>query len=133
MRSFVIIGGLLALFMSPLGLGINPVSSREARDDDCSGPVYKWSEVTRRARIIDMPSPEFTEEARAKNVRGRVVVTAVLCRTGRVTNIEVVESLPHGLTESTVEATRRIKFEPAEKDGQTVSQRIKREYNFNTY
>ena len=127
------IGCLLALLSAPPGFDTGRVSGRETKNDDCSGPVYKVSEVTRGAKIIHMPEPGFTEEARAHNVQGRVVVTAVLCRTGKVTNIEVVESLPHGLTEKTVEATRRIEFEPEEQEGQPASQRIKRVCNFKIY
>ena len=80
-----------------------------------------------------MPEPAYTEEARANRAQGRVVLTAVLCSTGKVTEIEVVEYLPHGLTENAIEATRRISFEPAEKDGQPASQRITRVMNFRMY
>ena len=104
--------------------------SQDAAGEKCEGPVYEWKEVSRRAVLTSKPEPGFTDEARQNNVSGTVRLSAVLCRTGRVTDIEVVEGLPHGLTELTVEAARRIKFTPAEKDGQAASQRIKVEYGF---
>lgn len=99
-------------------------------DESCGGPVYAHGEVTRRARITRKPDPGFTEEARANNVHGVARLTAVLCRTGRVTDIKVWQGLPHGMTEQVVGAARRMKFEPAVKDGRKVSQMVTLEYNF---
>jgi TonB family protein len=90
-------------------------------------------EVTRRAKITHIREPGFTEEARAHGVEGTVVLTAVLCRTGKVTDIKIVEGLPDGLTEKAVESTRGIKFEPAEKGGEVVSQFLRRELHFTIY
>jgi hypothetical protein len=50
-----------------------------------------------------------------------------------VTDIKVIQGLPHGLTESSIEAVRRMTFEPAEKDGQAVSVRISTEYRFDLF
>lgn len=96
----------------------------------CGGQVFKAGEVARKARIKSKPEPGFTDEARAHGVGGTVRLTAVLCRTGRVTDIRVVQGLPHGMTGRAVEAARRMKFEPARKDGRKVSQSITLEYNF---
>jgi len=48
-------------------------------------------------------------------------MSAVLCSTGRVTDIQVLEGLPFGVTERAVEAARQTRFSPAEKGGQPVS------------
>jgi hypothetical protein len=50
-----------------------------------------------------------------------------------VTDIKIVEGLPDGLTEKAVESTRGIKFEPAEKGGEVVSQFLRRELHFTIY
>ena len=107
--------------------------AQKDQDEVCGDPVYGPREVTQRAKIIAVREPQYTEEARAKGVRGTVVLTAVFCRTGKVTNIEVIKSLPYGLTERAVESTRGIKFKPAEKDGALVSQRFRRECSFYLY
>jgi len=106
---------------------------RKQEEETCSGPIYRVKEVTRRAKITYIRDPGFTEEARAHGVEGTVVLTAVLCRTGKVTDITVVEGLPDGLTEAAVESTRGIKFEPAEKGGEAVSQFLRRELHFSIY
>jgi len=45
-----------------------------------------------------------------------------------VTDIETVHKLPYGITEKAIDAAKRARFIPAEKDGQTVSQRATFEY-----
>jgi TonB family protein len=95
--------------------------------------VFKPSEVTRRAQIIDRPTPEYTEEARKNQLTGTVVLRFVLNANGTVTNIVAVNRLPDGLTEKAIEAARRIQFTPAEKDGRRVSQYATINYNFNIY
>jgi TonB family protein len=94
---------------------------REVSVESCAGPVYKHGEVSRQAAFNSRPSPSLTDEAIANGVRGQVVLSAVLCRTGRVTDIQVIEGLPFGVTERAVEAVRRATFSPAEKDGRPVS------------
>jgi TonB family protein len=98
--------------------------------EECPGPIYRSGEVTVRAKITHMDEPQYTEEARKNGVQGRVVLRAVLCATGKVTNIEVLKSLPYGLTEKAIKTMPMIKFRPAEKDGKEVSQYIMREFNF---
>jgi TonB family protein len=101
------------------------------RDETCNGPVFTSEELSRRAKITSRPIPVMTKEALAHDVHGRVVLEAILCRTGRVTDLQVLESLPYGMTEKALEAVRLTKFVPAEKDWHTVSQRIRFEFHFN--
>src|SRR3982751_6414238 len=103
-------------------------SNNVAGNEKCAGDVYQPAEVFSKAKITSRPAPSFTEEARAHNMQGRVVLTAIMCRSGKITDIQVVESLPFGMTERAVQAARKIKFTPAEKDGQQVSQTLQIEY-----
>ena len=104
--------------------------SNQPSDEKCDGPVYEPKDVSQRARIRDKPLPKYTEAARKHNVNGSVALTAILCRSGQVTDIKVVKGLPHGLTESAIDAAKSIKFEPAQKDGEAVSQTIQLEFGF---
>ena len=114
--------------------------STQGRDDRlnpdeheaCAGPVYERKEVSRPAKFT-LPEVGMTNEARAKGKAVRVGLTAVLCRTGRVTDIRVVKGAPDGMMEKVVEALRRMKFTPAEKDGAEVSQRLRVEFEFLVY
>ena len=105
-------------------------SSIVVNDEKCVGRIYEPKEITQRPKFGSRTAPNLTAEALAHGVRGRVVLSAVLCRTGKVTNMQVIESLPFGMTEKAIEAARQIKFEPAEKNGRRVSEVIRLEYNF---
>lgn len=119
---------LLTLFLCAAATAQQPQCKAPA--ETCEGPVYKGREVSHRATFFSRPHPDLTDEARANHVRGRIMLSAVLCRTGQVTDIQVIEGLPFGMTKQAIEATRRAKFTPAEKDGQTVSQVTRFEYRF---
>ncbi|MDT7540473.1 MAG: periplasmic protein TonB [Acidobacteriota bacterium] len=86
--------------------------------------------VTRRAVIIAKPEPLYTDEARRHGTTGEVRLRLLLSASGEVTKIEPLTNLPDGLTESAVEAARRIEFIPAEKDGRPVSQLATIDYRF---
>jgi TonB family protein len=94
---------------------------------------FSQKEVTRKALITFKPEPGFTEEARKNNVTGVVRLRAILSASGSVSNVSVIKGLPDGLTEKAISAAKQIRFNPAEKDGRTVSQYIVLEYNFNIY
>jgi len=95
--------------------------------------VLTGTQVTTRARVISKPEPQYTEEARRTDVTGTVILRVVFSRTGQVTNIHAIQSLPAGLTERAIVAARQIRFVPATRDGQTVSMYMQLEYNFNLY
>lgn len=90
-------------------------------------------EVDRKARLVMKPEPSYTEKARREQVTGTVVMKAVFSASGSVVNIEVLSHLPHGLTENAIEACRKIKFNPAVKNGRRVATKVQLEYNFNLF
>jgi TonB family protein len=127
---------LLCATLAPAQVGPARVEDRgggqaaPASQQGCDGPVYRMSEVDVKPRIRSKPNPGYTEEARRNGVSGRVVVAAVLCGTGEVGGVEVVEGLPHGLSEEAVKAARRIRFEPARKGDERVAIRVRVLYDF---
>ena len=91
-------------------------------------------EVTKRAVIKSKPNPGYPPGARSYGVQGAVKLRIILGSEGKVRDkIEVLEGLPHGVTEEAIKAARRIKFEPAQKDGRPVSQYVTVIYHFNLY
>jgi protein TonB len=66
-------------------------------------------------------------------VEGTVVLRAIFAADGKVKNILVLSPLPNALTERAIDAARKVKFEPATKDGRPVSMVVQLEYNFNLY
>lgn len=105
----------------------------KSTDEPADTRVFSVKEVDQKARVLEKPVPLYTEEARKNLVSGTVVLKAVLSSSGQVTNIQVIRSLPNGLTERAIEAAKKLKFVPAVKDGHPVSQHIELQYNFNPY
>ena len=95
--------------------------------------VFPPKDVTQKARITFNQQPQYTEEARKEQTQGIVRVSMVLNASGQVQNVRVISGLPNGLTEKALEAARRIKFIPAQKDGRNVSQYATVEYSFRIY
>jgi TonB family protein len=92
--------------------------------------IYKPSDVTKSVEIISKPNAEYTSVARDNNVTGSVFLWVVFRSSGTVTNIRIKSGLPFGLSEKAIAAARKIKFKPAEKDGQPVSVLMTVEYEF---
>ena len=99
---------------------------------DYSRP-FRQSDVTKKAVITHRPEPGFTNQARKFWVTGVVRLLAVLHSSGETQILAVAKRLPHGLTQKAVDAAKRIRFKPAQKDGRDVSQYVVLEYNFNIY
>lgn len=95
--------------------------------------VFIASEVPTKARILKKPEPSYTESARNAQIEGTVVLRAILAADGQIKNVLVLSRLPNGLTERAIEAARKIKFQPAAKDGRPVSVFVQIEYYFNLY
>ena len=99
--------------------------------DKCPGKIYSVKEVDRRARIIDFKSLTIPSEATAHDVHGTVIINAVLCRNGRVTDITVVQGLPFGVTENAISLVRTTRFSPAELNLHSVSQAMQFQFSVN--
>jgi len=87
-------------------------------------------EGTRKARVIYHVEPEYTQDAREKKIEGTVVLTFTIDHQGLPQNISIKKSLYPSLDQSAIEAARKMRFEPAMKDGQPVSQFVSTEFVF---
>lgn len=103
-------------------------SGKPAAGDDCPGPIYRPTDVTQMAHITGKLQASYTDEARRNKVEGRMVLQAVLCANGRVSDITVEEPLSSGLTEQAIVAMTKVQFQPALMDGKPVSVMIKQEF-----
>lgn len=112
--------------LETLTLYAQPVSPAATRN------VFGAREVSKRARLTETPAAEPTGEALALAAKARddVRLRLVLASDGTVRHVFPIKSLGHGLTESAIEAARRIRFEPAEREGQPVSQFVTLVYGF---
>jgi TonB family protein len=86
-----------------------------------------------RPTILYREKAQYTQEARDNAIQGVVVLSVVFGADAQIRDIELVRGLPDGLNEKAIEAAKKIRFEPAMKDGQPVSVRGTLEYSFNLY
>jgi len=112
-------------------LGASP--STVNKTVEVADKIYTMAQVTRKAKITDVSYPLYTEDARWNQVSGKVVLEVALMASGEVGEIKVIKGLPYGLTEQCIAAARKMKFEPAIKDGRPVSQYIRSVYSLNLH
>lgn len=101
-----------------------PISPPQTRS------VFGSTEVKKTARLLDAPAAVYTDPALQAKAKGEVRLRLVLAADGTVKNIFPMKPLKYGLTEAAIEAARRIKFEPAIRDGRPVSQFATLSYEF---
>lgn len=95
--------------------------------------AYKPPVPDARPVVLWKTEPQYTEEARKREVNGTVVVQIELLANGNVGKIEVVEGLPFGLNDASAEAARKTIFLPAVKNRQFVTQSVRLVMTFNIY
>jgi TonB family protein len=117
---------LLTLASNPSSLAM---SSRQ-NANQTNTKIYEPKEVDRKARVTKRSEPQYTEQARRNLRSGFVVLLVVLKGSGAIGDIKVVRDLPDGLTEECIRVAREIRFEPAMKNGNPVSQYLKVQYAF---
>lgn len=86
------------------------------RDTDTSAA----SQVDEKPVALRVPTPRYTEAARANKIQGTVTLRMLVGADGELKQVRVVRGLPDGLTEKAIEAARQAKFKPAMKNGKPV-------------
>ncbi len=108
----------------------------KAAEEDPQAPgreVFFASEVTTKAHIFSKPAPQYTDAARIAQMQGTVMIVAVLSADGNIEHILALQTLSFGLTGTSIEAAKQIKFTPAMKGDHAVSTWTQLEYKFNLY
>ena len=99
--------------------------------EKCRGPVYDRKDVTKPAIVREQPDFHTLFEALGAQTPIHVTLDAVLCRSGRVTDIKVTKSEPPNAAEWVVGAVSLITFSRAELNWHTVSQKQTFDFRFN--
>jgi TonB family protein len=84
----------------------------------------------RRPRLISRVEPEYTADARAKGIKGAVLLAVTVAKDGSVQDVFIKRALFPSLDESAIQAARKMRFEPALQNGEAVSQAITVEFYF---
>lgn len=110
--------------------GKNGSHKRILESDQETDKVFSAKMVDTRVIFRSKPKPGYTLEARRNRKQGFVILKVALSASGTISRVRVLRGLPFGLTESAIKAACKMEFEPAMKDGQSVSQWVTAEYIF---
>jgi len=67
--------------------------------------------------VLSRVNPLYPNTARDFGTHGLVRMNTLISPTGDVVDVQVVEGLPHGLSEAAADAVRQWKFAPTMRDG----------------
>jgi protein TonB len=120
----VLLLGFVALFI--LCLAPAPAMAQRAFDQ----AVAITDDIT-PPRLLEVATPDYTEDAKRHKISGDVVVLIVVDTKGDVIEAKVVKGLGHGLDENAIAAVREWKYKPATRDDKPVM--VKMEVTLNFY
>lgn len=116
---------IAAIGLMLFSLSIDIALAQSPFPDKSCQPVYDARHVTRPAKIVEGP---YSVTGVRDRFSGRVRMDAVLCRTGQVSDIRIIEGSSPTVSEFASAAVRLVRFVPAELNWHTVSQRIQLEF-----
>lgn len=108
----------------------SPKLARAARPESKAGRESR-PEV-RGGEPLEITAPQYPRRARLRGLQGSVGAAFTIDRDGRVRDIEVQESRPAGVFDRAVkEALAEWRFEPMTRDGEPVTRRMSKVFEFN--
>jgi len=72
----------------------------------------------------------YSDEARQACVEGDVLLSVLIDRRGRMTDVRVLRPIGRGLDEEALSAVKKWRFQPGKKDGQNVAALAQQEFAF---
>jgi len=86
--------------------------------------------LTKAPAVLEPVEPESPAEAKAQGLSAQVVLEVDISETGEVLAAQVTQPAGNGFDEAAVAAARKLRFSPAEIDGQPSPVRIEYRFNF---
>lgn len=106
------------------------IEQEPQRLDDLNAVTEK--DVDRKVIILKILRPKFPMDTIRNLSSGRLKLKILYSSSGKITNVEVLESPSKQLEKAAIESARNTNFIPAEKDGKLVSVVKTQEYSFGT-
>jgi len=117
--------------LATIWLGVVSTPAQISDTGKCPGPIYDRKEITSPAKILLEPDFAKLHEALGNDASGHVKMVVILCRSGRITDIKLIDSQPSQLGPFVAAAVSLLSFKPAEMNWHTVSQRQQFEFSIN--
>ena len=88
--------------------------------------VYTPGDGVSLPTVTKQVGPQYTSEAMANRIEGKVSLSAVVLADGKVGDVKVTKSLDsvYGLDEAAVKAMKQWEFKAGTKDGKSVAVRV---------
>jgi TonB family protein len=93
-------------------------------------PIVDTNDNTKPPKSLHKRKPKYPEAARRAGKEGVVRLEATIGTDGKAKDIKVIEGIGFGCDEAAIEALKKSRFTPAEKDGKPVDRRIIIPYRF---
>lgn len=93
-------------------------------------PAIDSKDADRKVLLLVLPRPKFPRNGAGARTGGQVKLKVLFSASGKITNVEVLESPSRETAAAAVEAMNKVKFIPAEKNGRLVSVYQTQGYNF---
>ena len=120
---------LFLLFGNSFAQDNSSITSIQKIDDE---KVYKQSEVDQKAKITKRSHP--STDRMCSNDSGLVRVLVVLHKSGKVSDVKSLKSSEcQRFNENSLDSAKKIKFNPAVKDGQPVSVSVMVEFKYQIF
>lgn len=118
------------------GPGSGPGNHGGEGGDDYNGPGGRpggdvVTTVDTKPIALNLPRPNYTEEARKNKIQGTVRARVLVSSYGTVRQVTIVRGLPDGLNEEAIRVAFQIRFRPATKSGRAVAFWTTLEVDFN--
>jgi TonB family protein len=84
-----------------------------------------------RPVLLNYATPQYTDEARSQNIQGSVSMAVRITENGDVDSILLFRRLGSGLDQQAEETARKLKFSPANRNGQVIPYWTKLSVSFN--
>ena len=128
----IVLSGACVLAWAGAVYAQSPTPTPSATPTDCTFQIYRTSDLDQKAKVSRGPAPNFNDEEIQKYRGSLLVARGLLCGSGKVTDVGMIRGVSGAniINEKFLEAIRGVKFTPAKKHGQIVSQWFQFEFHF---
>lgn len=116
----------------------NTISTAKAADNKNDSSIKDEkaaANIDSSVKILYKPRADYPQpfDGGTVCIQGVVTLRVQFLETGEIGEIKVISGLPYGATENAIEAAKRMKFEPAMKDGKAVTVTKSVQFSFTIY
>jgi TonB family protein len=110
-----------------------PASAQDISTFHPELPIANAKSGVTPPKLISNVEPQFDDDARRRNITGKVTIFVVIESDGRVGDVRLVRSLSKGLDREALDAVKKWRFEPAKKDHQPIATKATIDIDFRMF